>query len=550
MFLAGVKQEDQLPPKPGRGRARGRARGRGRGSPRPRTFSGGDETRKVECQKDLLVVKIDNSGKEHDNSVEVEYWDDDLLEVKSVGRTPPAGSAKAPASRSAKVPESNTAGKPSHTAASPVVKDQFVDSVDDTSRKRADSQSLSAGDDHDESWEDCPDSSEFYGTTDDESKSQSSHKDFVKNDKVKDHHLTLNTKLNPDAAEFQPSPPEPGFSEFLPTSPDFMKTPPGHVKVMDWVSEVTDNLSPTSPPPVEGYTMKKELMQKDCQTTLFKDKAQDEVTTQSSSVEGVTKIETQMSSNVQEQKEDLCEEDDGDELFEIAPEHGEGTSDAPLSRTADTAESPSGANPEFKEDSRIPDEENTGNKSMEDPLESSDKKQDEVQSKEDSQNTQDLGVEGNETSKVPDAKPDSLLEQAETPVHSTQLVEDVTQDDVSTEEKTVTGPSDDSPQKDNAQSDAEVCSDNPEQGKSQDSVDGENKDDDKSSTQAVPSPDTSEDATLESSDKKQDEVQSKEDIVEEDNTKDDQVSESTDPQNVAGMYSISVLLCLCLLKYK
>ncbi|XP_041351675.1 coiled-coil domain-containing protein 9-like isoform X2 [Gigantopelta aegis] len=534
----GVKIEDQLPPKPGRGRARGRGRGRGRGSPRPRTFSGGDETRKVECQKDLLVVKIDNSGKEHDTSVEVEYWDDDLLEVKSVGRTPPGGS-QAPASRTPKLPETNSHVKSSHApTTTPVVKDQFIDSVDDLSRKRTDSQSLSlsAGDDHDhdESWEDCPDSSEFYGTTDDESKSQSSHKDF-KSNKVKDHQLKLNTRLNPDAAEFQPSPPDVGVGEFLPTSPDFMKTPPGHVKVMDWVSEVTDNLSPTSPPPMEGYAIKKELLQKNCQATLFKEKIhQDDVTKQSSSVEGVTKMESHTSSNGQEQTEGVCEEE-GDELFEIAPEHGEGTSDAPSTRIADAVEAPSGTDPELNKDSRILTEENTGEKSMED-------NQNTENPQCDSEGTKDVSVEETDTSDVPDAKCNNLQEQVEQPVQSTQLVQDATQDSVAIKEKDVNELSANSVQKDNTLSDVDECSDQPEQGKVEDSVDVENKDDDdESSKQAVPSPNTSkEDTSVASSDKKEGEAESKQDTVvkedstsEKSDTNDDQVSESTVPKNIA-----------------
>ncbi|CAG5124475.1 unnamed protein product [Candidula unifasciata] len=67
--------------KPARGRGRGRGRGRSRGGsgekfPRPRTWSGGED-RFVECQKELLLVKFDNTA--GDNSVEVEYDDDEFL---------------------------------------------------------------------------------------------------------------------------------------------------------------------------------------------------------------------------------------------------------------------------------------------------------------------------------------------------------------------------------------------------------------------------------------------------------------------------------------
>ncbi|XP_070181403.1 nucleolar and coiled-body phosphoprotein 1-like isoform X2 [Littorina saxatilis] len=74
---------DRKPPGAGRGRGRGRGRARaqqggesgrpGERPPRPRTWSGGDESRTVECSNDMLVVKIDKSRSSDDHSVEVEY---------------------------------------------------------------------------------------------------------------------------------------------------------------------------------------------------------------------------------------------------------------------------------------------------------------------------------------------------------------------------------------------------------------------------------------------------------------------------------------------
>ncbi|XP_062578451.1 coiled-coil domain-containing protein 9-like isoform X2 [Saccostrea cucullata] len=61
----------------GRGRGRGRARNRGSGTGndpgRVRTYSG--EDRHVECKKDLLVIKVDNTPGTKSDQVEVEYSD-------------------------------------------------------------------------------------------------------------------------------------------------------------------------------------------------------------------------------------------------------------------------------------------------------------------------------------------------------------------------------------------------------------------------------------------------------------------------------------------
>ncbi|XP_071081229.1 uncharacterized protein [Haliotis cracherodii] len=263
---AGVKQEQDVQNKPvGRGRARGRGRGRGRGdrSPRQRTFSSGDESRKVERQKDLLVVKIDNSGKDTNQSVEVEYWDDDMVDVKSNSAA------------SVKSGTSSRDGHSNHTRCRRRDDHQFDDHDDgqdgDDScvgghpHRHTLSHSLGDENEHDESWEDCPEDSEFYADD-----------DYADGDDKYKEPLKLECKLNPDAPEFTP------------TSPEFMKTPPGHVKVMDWVTEVNSNLSPTSPPPtLDGVN------NEECKKALFKDKSNS--AGKSSSHGGVTKNDTKVS---------------------------------------------------------------------------------------------------------------------------------------------------------------------------------------------------------------------------------------------------------------
>ncbi|XP_046337091.2 uncharacterized protein LOC124118858 isoform X3 [Haliotis rufescens] len=262
----GVKQEQDVQNKPvGRGRARGRGRGRGRGdrSPRQRTFSSGDESRKVERQKDLLVVKIDNSGKDTNQSVEVEYWDDDMVDVKSNSAA------------SVKSGTSSRDGHSNHTRCRRRDDHQFDDhdegqDGDDSCvgghpHRHTLSHSLGDENEHDESWEDCPEDSEFYADD-----------DYADGDDKYKEPLKLECKLNPDAPEFTP------------TSPEFMKTPPGHVKVMDWVTEVNSNLSPTSPPPtLDGVN------NEECKKALFKDKSNS--AGKSSSHGGVTKNDTKVS---------------------------------------------------------------------------------------------------------------------------------------------------------------------------------------------------------------------------------------------------------------
>ncbi|XP_046545889.1 coiled-coil domain-containing protein 9-like isoform X2 [Haliotis rubra] len=260
----GVKQEQDVQTKPvGRGRARGRGRGRGRGdrSPRQRTFSSGDESRKVERQKDLLVVKIDNSGKETNQSVEVEYWDDDMMDVKS---------------NSAASVKSGTSSRDGHSNHARRRRDdhQFDDHdegqdgddncVGGHQRRHTHSHSLGDENEHDESWEDCPEDSEFYADD-----------DYADGDDRYKEPLKLECKLNPDAPEFTP------------TSPEFMKTPPGHVKVMDWVTEVNSNLSPTSPSPTMDGVNNDE-----CKRALSKDKSNS--SGKSSSHGGVTKYDTKV----------------------------------------------------------------------------------------------------------------------------------------------------------------------------------------------------------------------------------------------------------------
>ncbi|XP_061172772.1 coiled-coil domain-containing protein 9-like isoform X2 [Saccostrea echinata] len=72
-----IVEKDAVHRPVGRGRGRGRARNRGSGSGndpgRVRTYSG--EDRHVECKKDLLVIKVDNTPGTKSDQVEVEYSD-------------------------------------------------------------------------------------------------------------------------------------------------------------------------------------------------------------------------------------------------------------------------------------------------------------------------------------------------------------------------------------------------------------------------------------------------------------------------------------------
>lgn len=73
-----MAEKDASAPRPvGRGRGRGRARNKGGSTGndpgRVRTYSG--EDRHVECKKDLLVIKVDNTPGKKSDQVEVEYSD-------------------------------------------------------------------------------------------------------------------------------------------------------------------------------------------------------------------------------------------------------------------------------------------------------------------------------------------------------------------------------------------------------------------------------------------------------------------------------------------
>ncbi|XP_055880537.1 coiled-coil domain-containing protein 9-like isoform X9 [Biomphalaria glabrata] len=212
----------------GRGRGRGRGHGNtpGEKSPRPRTWSGGDD-RFVECQKELLLVKFDNTA--GDNSVEVEY--DDVPHKAShraapalnhtsttsrrgpTGRTPNQLEKQSPGKahkekKSQKSKEINaTNGVPADTIVIQA-KDEVPLPELETSRVRTSSYSQSFGDS--EEWEDCTESSGAQEEAE-----------------VPEQDLHLECRLNPEAPEF------------LPTSPDFMKTPPGHVKVLNWASDTS-----------------------------------------------------------------------------------------------------------------------------------------------------------------------------------------------------------------------------------------------------------------------------------------------------------------------
>uniref|UniRef100_A0A0B7AZE3 Coiled-coil domain-containing protein 9 n=1 Tax=Arion vulgaris TaxID=1028688 RepID=A0A0B7AZE3_9EUPU len=237
----------------GRGRGRGRGRSRGSGSgekfPRPKTWSGGDD-RFVECQKELLLVKFDNTA--GDNSVEVEYDDDEFLSSPAnspksppasttpgrgpTGRTPnqvpkpqPHGGKlqqqKNKAPRNKDKSQTDTQQAPikdnwNVTATSPTNLDQSAVAFDtDETHMNTSSRSQSYVDS--EEWEDCTESSGVHEEDDEfviPIEGLSNTATDISND------MYLECRLNPEAPEF------------LPSSPDLINTPLAHAGVLPWIT--------------------------------------------------------------------------------------------------------------------------------------------------------------------------------------------------------------------------------------------------------------------------------------------------------------------------
>ncbi|KAK7505552.1 hypothetical protein BaRGS_00003297, partial [Batillaria attramentaria] len=215
--MQGVVPETDRKPPAGRGRGRGRGRARaqaggpgggGEKPPRPRTWSGGDDSRTVECTNDngLLLVKIDKSRSSDDHSVEVEYGNDD--DNTTPGERRKSSPSKKKANRRSPVKQSKQnhsphqlqqfqdADVPVPTQASMPVSISSQDSSMD-GRPASLSQSLSHC--STDEWEDITGTdSDMYGTTEDEAEST---------------RRGAALRLNPEAPVF------------LPTSPDLLKTP-------------------------------------------------------------------------------------------------------------------------------------------------------------------------------------------------------------------------------------------------------------------------------------------------------------------------------------
>ncbi|VDI82694.1 Hypothetical predicted protein [Mytilus galloprovincialis] len=187
----------------GRGRGRGKAKSANEAKPqRVRSTSSGDD-RVVNCDSDLLVIKLDNTP--GDNSVEVEYSDGETPVRKSSTVKQKRGEATGTATHGAQTEELWWDEDDDLTMS--LIQDGLEgDDIlehrplfDDGEHKGdEDTQDLVVGEDEDE-WEDCDDDS-FYSTE----KSQNS------TDSREGYHgnqLTVNTQLNPDAPEFTPTSP-------------------------------------------------------------------------------------------------------------------------------------------------------------------------------------------------------------------------------------------------------------------------------------------------------------------------------------------------------
>ena len=207
MMQGVVPSENERKPLPGRGRGRGRGRARAQqpGAPggpgekplRPRTWSGGDDSRTVECSNDMLVVKIDNSRGSDDHSVEVEYGSGNETEKKKSSPAKKKSSRRSPTKQKQhqQQPQFQDAEVPGNKSASSPPVLTTMSSQDSSiydGRPASLSQSLSVG--STDEWEDMTGT-----TTEDEGES----------------YRRGSGRLNPEAPVF------------LPTSADLILSSPG-----------------------------------------------------------------------------------------------------------------------------------------------------------------------------------------------------------------------------------------------------------------------------------------------------------------------------------
>lgn len=199
-----VEKEVTSPRPVGRGRGRGRARNKG-GSigndpGRVRTYSG--EERHVECKKDLLVIKVDNTPGKKSDQVEVEYSDG---ENEPLGGDHPAAQPKKAGPHAEELwwdEEGDDIGLELQgiTAEDDIFEQRelFDDYIGDEYNKDSRFEDApgrtSQGDEDD--WEDCTTSEDF---STDRSQSQTSVSD--------DLNSSLRINLNPDAPVFTPASP-------------------------------------------------------------------------------------------------------------------------------------------------------------------------------------------------------------------------------------------------------------------------------------------------------------------------------------------------------
>ncbi|XP_056021187.1 coiled-coil domain-containing protein 9-like isoform X4 [Ostrea edulis] len=199
-----VEKEVTSPRPVGRGRGRGRARNKGSSigndPGRVRTYSG--EERHVECKKDLLVIKVDNTPGKKSDQVEVEYSDG---ENEPLGGDHPATQPKKAGPHAEELwwdEEGDDIGLELQgiTAEDDIFEQRelFDDYIGDEYNKDSRFEDApgrtSQGDEDD--WEDCTTSEDF---STDRSQSQTSVSD--------DLNSSLRINLNPDAPVFTPASP-------------------------------------------------------------------------------------------------------------------------------------------------------------------------------------------------------------------------------------------------------------------------------------------------------------------------------------------------------
>lgn len=219
----------------------------------------GSNDRLVECQKELLLVKIDNT--ERDSNVQVEYDD-----KRSSAMPEPSERASLPPKNPTVTTSSGTLKQQSHgsrqyqqnwkpaqqrAGAQKFTPDTSkMDSHGPSAVPKAIQHERAPGHGRDEvvatsshsqsfedsdEWEDCTDSSDV--AEEDEFMPLDAGASGAKEGNSSSH-LHLQCNLTPQ------------IPENVISSPDFMKTPPGHVKVLDWAADAC----PSSPVSPDGVT--------------------------------------------------------------------------------------------------------------------------------------------------------------------------------------------------------------------------------------------------------------------------------------------------------